>query len=387
MSEISVVPVSNQNDWKAFFQLPRTIYLEDAVHVPELEAVIRDELNARTNPVHRFCQSQALIAKRANQIVARAVVINNPRLSERLKKSTGLIGYFECSDDVEAAAAMFQACEDWCAGRGATQLLGEIRFSLNYPVGVLTSGFDQPHTMLMPHHPPYYRTLFERTGFRTIKRLHAYKVDLVANRRPLPAVLARARQLQEEGFRVRRMRKSDLRPCLLDSQYNQNWTGNFGHTAFSLEELNHVIRKMTRLIGLSFCFVAEKEGEIAGYLFSFMDINERIRGWGGRIGLRQLFDFVWAYKIRHAVTGLKAVIIGVPPAFRGRQISALLNSALIEEAVAHGFQYLECSWILEDNIASIKQATRLGGVLYKTYDIFGRDLVAKSSLLCRKARR
>jgi hypothetical protein len=347
------------------------IYKDDAVHVPELEYLVRREL-APGSPVHQFCSSQAFLARRDDRVVGRAVAIRNPRLDEKLGKGTGLIGYFECMKDAEIASVLFESCGRWCAERGARQMLGNVNFSFNYQVGVLSSGHDAPHTFLMPHHAPYYCSLFDQPGFRRVKRLHAYKVDLVGSPGAPPAVVTRAEELKREGFYVRRMRRSDVRRCLVD--YNETWRVNYGHTPFTRCELDKAAFDIWCYMGLDFCYLAEKDGFLAGYLFTFPDINRHVRKWDGRIKLWGVADCVLENRIRHSVVGLKTAIIGVTSSFAGRQVSALLNSIMMKDALRYGCEYIERSWILEDNVASIRQATRLGGVLYKTYDIFGWDL-------------
>ena len=49
---------------------------------------------------------------------------------------------------------------------------------------------------------------------------------------------------------------------------------------------------------------------------------------------------------------------------------------VFEGAVKLGMSEGECSWILEDNWAMRRGIERIGGRVYKTYRVYGKDLNA-----------
>jgi len=371
MTDCEIKSITDARDWRAFFDLPRRIYRHDPHHVAELARVIRDELDAR-NPISAACTKQAFLAVRDGEVVARAVAISNPLIDRARGAGTGLIGYFECIDDAGVARRLLDACDQWCQARGARQLLLGVHFSFNYQVGIQTAGFTEPHTFLMPHNPSYYEGLFDRAGFTIAKRLHAYRVR-VDPARPVPtAVAARAEALRERGYVVRSMTKRELETCMRD--YNETWRSNYLHTPLSDAELAHMKKDMALFVDRDFCLVAEHQGELAGYLYTFPDFNLTIRNWHGNVGIRQIASLLWRHKICRTIPRLKTAIIGVRPPFRQLGLSDLLNATLLQRAARRGCETIERSWILEDNTSSIRQARRLGGELYKTYAVFARAI-------------
>lgn len=368
MSDIEIYPVKTPQDWNSFYQLPFLIYKDDPVHVHEVTSMIKEELDPKKNPVYNFCNSEAYIALKDGRISGRAVAIYNRHLSDTLGRPTGLVGYFECIDDLEVAQSLIQTCAAWCKKYEVEDILLNVNFSLNYQAGVMIDGFECPHTFLMPHNPPYYGRLFEQAGYEVVKRLHAYKIDLTRQRNTPEQIKQRAEKLRKDGFIVRPMNKKDIFVCLED--YNSTWKDNFAHTEFTREELHHLQKSMKLFLNLNYCFVVEKDGDLCGYLFTFPDFNVKIKEWLGKITLTNVLRFIWTFKIRKSIVGLKTAIIGVTGKYRGRQISALLNEELMRVALNSPCRYIERSWILEDNIASIKQATRLGGELYKIWSLY-----------------
>ena len=76
-----------------------------------------------------------------------------------------MFGFFECEDDPEALAALFDAAEAWLRERGRERLLGPMDFTTNDECGLLSRATTEPAMILEPWHPPYYRELVEARGY------------------------------------------------------------------------------------------------------------------------------------------------------------------------------------------------------------------------------
>lgn len=364
---ISIVEVKTKQDWKSFYELPNYIYAGDEKHCIELIQAVKDDLDVRKNPVFEFCQHKAFIALKNQQCVGRIVAINNPIFNEKNAEQITQFAYLETINNLNVLQALLSAVETFATEHHATKIMGDIRFSLNYQAGIQLTGQEHPHTFLMPRQPEYYAELLKHAGYSIEKHLNAYVIDLKNYSIPTD-ITERANALLQEGFSVRKMRQQDLWPCLLD--YNERWSGNYAHTAFNEQELSHLQSNMKLFLDLNFCFVVEKSNTLCGYLFTFPDYNQSLIHWKGKFSLQKLLGFLINFKIKKKIKGLKTAIIGVRTDYNGKQLTALLNHALLTEALKYKCEYIERSWILEDNIASIKQASRIGGIHYKTYGIF-----------------
>src|ERR687896_614457 len=76
----------------------------------------------------------------------------------------GRVGFFECEDDPEAAAALLDAAEGWLRARGRDRMVGPMDFSMNDEAGLLIEGHDIHPYVKQPYHPRYYRPLLEGAG-------------------------------------------------------------------------------------------------------------------------------------------------------------------------------------------------------------------------------
>lgn len=383
MSSYQAVKISQKKQWEDFYHLPNAIYQSDPIQTMELRAQIEEELNPRKNPIAADCEYQAFLVYKNNQVAARAVAMVNPLLNKSMEQSIGLLGYIEFIEDNIALKLLLETCSYWLEKQACDVIWTDTRFSLNYQVGIQTQGFDQPHTFLMPRQPLYYSSMLSSLGFTTAKNLHAYHIDLNDTYEISKEITFQAKQLQTTGYKIRCMKKSDVWACL--RHYNKRWSNNFAHTSFSEKELKHLNQSMSLFLDTRFCFLIEKDGDLAGYVFTFPDYNELIKSWKGTATPMNLLKFIWRYKIRRKVTTLKTAIIGVDEKHTGKKLSSLLNMYLLKQAKKSGCQHIERSWILEDNIASIKQAKRMGGTLYKQYAIFQAPLKSMKNFDFRRA--
>ncbi|EAT10908.1 GNAT family N-acetyltransferase [Bermanella marisrubri] len=369
--EIIIEPVNNKQRWTDFLSIPNIIYREDADYCLEIKSETQTELSHK-NPVATQCTVQSLVAYKNGNPCARCVCIINPSLNKKMGKSIGLIGYLEFVEDEAVLNSLLMNCEAYFSKKDCSEIWAGVRFSLNYPVGIQTSGFDKQHTFLMNKQPGYYAELLSKNGFHSEKQLNAYCVDLNEHYQVPPILVNDANSALDSGYRVRLMKKSDIEPCL--HHYNERWQSNFAHTELSSKELHHLIRNMKLYLDTRFCFVVEKNNQLCGYLFTFPDFNQTLKQWQGRTSLIKLLGFLFEYKLKRKVHGLKTAIIGVDSEHTGKKLSSLMNKALLESAIKSRCRYIERSWILEDNYASIKQAQRMGGGLYKTYSLFSRPI-------------
>lgn len=368
---IKIEAIDSKHRWSDFLSIPSTIYQNDPEYCLDLLSETKNELSYK-NPIAKQCSVQCFVAYKDGIPCARSACIINPAINKKMDKTIGLIGYLEFIEDSIVLSALLAHCEQYFLHQKCSEIWAGVRFSLNYPVGIQTSGFENQHTFLMNKQPDYYAEYLSRLGFQSEKQLNAYLVDLSEQYEIPKTLLNDAKATMDKGYCARLMKKSDIEPCL--HHYNKRWQSNFAHTELSSEELHHLIRNMKLYLDTRFCFVVKKENQICGYLFTFPDFNQTLKQWQGKTSLSKLLRFLFQYKLKGNVRGLKTAIIGVDEAHTGQKLSSLMNKVLLEAARQNQCRYIERSWILEDNYASIKQAQRMGGERYKTYSIFSRSI-------------
>lgn len=376
MSPIEICKVSSSQDRDAFIKFPWRIYKNDPAWVPPLIIERKGFLDRKKHPFYQHGEAELFLARRNGEIVGRIMASDDPRYNDLHQTNVGCFGLFECVDDRDVAAALFQTAGEWIRARGRGEIMGPIDYSTNYICALLIDGFQHPPTILTSHNPPYYAALIESWGFSKIRDWYAWWFSEfpAAAERLRKIAVARARKL---GVKVRQvnLRKIEEESQRIRTIYNQAWEKNWGFVPFTEAEMEHMAREMKPLIAPEAMLIAEIEGEPVGFVIGVPDINVAIRHVNGRlfrfglpIGLIKLLY----YRLKTR-TG-RLIALGVVEKYRRAGIAEMLVLSLMDAAFKRGFTG-ELSMTLEDNVMVNRFIEAMGADKYKTFRIYNKELV------------
>ena len=80
-------------------------------------------------------------------------------------------------------------------------------------------------------------------------------------------------------------------------------------------------------------------------------------------------------KLKKSIKGIRTMILGMIPEFRGRGIDNLLVIETIKRGLASGYKWSEMGWILESNDMMNKALETLGVKIYKKYRLYDYPLI------------
>ena len=375
MSQIEASPVSSRKERNAFIKFPWRIYRNDPAWVPPLILERKAFLDRKRHPFYQHGDAALFLARQNGEIVGRIMASDDPNYNSLHQSNAGCFGLFECIDNREVAAALFEAASNWLCARGRSAIMGPIDYSTNYVCGLLIDGFEHPPTLLTSHNPRYYPPLIESCGFSKAKDWYAWWFS------EFPEAAERLRKVAtaragRHGVTIRpvNLRKIEDESRLLRTIYNQAWEKNWGFVPFTPAEFDHLAREMKPLIVPQGTLLAEVGDEPVGFVIAVPDINVALRHINGRltrfgfpIGLIKLLYY--KTKIR---TG-RLVALGVVEKYRRAGIAETLVLRLMDEAFKRGFTG-ELSMTLEDNFMINRFIEALGAARYKTYRIYSRRL-------------
>lgn len=123
--------------------------------------------------------------------------------------------------------------------------------------------------------------------------------------------------------------------------------------------------------------IAELKGQPVAMAVSLPNLNEAIADLNGRLLPFGWAKLLWRVRVKTTKTA-RMPLMGVRKAYQGGLTGAVLAFSVIEAVRSAqkkaGVQMAELSWILEDNLPVRRVIEQVGGVAYKTYRIYGRDL-------------
>ena len=372
---VRVSPVAGRSDRDLFLKLPWHLYGKDSNWVPPIISLQRQRLSPKANPFFQHAEVAFFLAWRDGDPVGRISAQVDHEHNRYHSEQTGLFGFFECQDDQEVAAALFDAAERWLLKAGMELARGPMSFSINDEVGLLIDGFDSPPTFMMPYNPPYYPALLEDCGYKKAKDLFAWRWDWHEVPRA-HQVGARMRQLPDVTVRTLDMKRfeEDVRNIL--DIFNDAWRDNWGFVPVTDSEAEKLAKDLRLLINPEIVIFAEVAGVPAAVLLALPNLNEAIHDLNGHLLPLGALKVLWRLKIRGLKTA-RLALMGLRPEYRTRRyvgLTYLLGDEIHRRAQEQHVQWGELGWTLEDNHIAHSYLRKVGCKHYKTYRIYEKAL-------------
>jgi hypothetical protein len=368
----TVRPVASRRDFSRFIDYAYARNCRDVHWVPPLRLAERDRLNPRKNPFFAHAAHELLLARRGGTIVGRIAAFDDQLHNDTHGDNPAAFGFFE-AEDAAAAGALLAAVEAWAAARGRTAVRGPLNPSMNESAGLLIDGFDHDAMLMMPHNPPEYAAFIEGAGYTKLKDLYAWIYELD---RAVDPVIARA------AARVKARERVALRPIAVAELqreidrlrviYCGAWERNWGFVPPTAEEFRRLAIELKPIFDPRCSILAEVEGRPVACAIAIPDINQALKGTGGRLfplGLVRLLGRRWI------VTQVRLLLLGVLAEYRALGLYPLLLAELQRQMAAAGYRRAELSWVLEDNRDINQVAAQVGARQYKTYRIYHKAVV------------
>jgi GNAT superfamily N-acetyltransferase len=372
VSEIKISKVRSRADRNAFIRFPWRIYRNDPAWVPPLIIERKAFLDRKRHPFYLHGDAALFLAKRNGEVVGRIMASDDPNYNAEHQSNVGCFGLFDCVDDQDVAARLFEAAAGWVRQKGGQEIMGPIDYSTNYVCGLLIDGFEYPPTILTAHNPSYYAELIEKAGFSKAKDWYAWWfADPAKAAMRLRRIAGRFQDRQQITIRPGNLKNIADESRRLRQVYNRAWQHNWGFVPFTEAEFEFMQKEMRPLLVPEFVWLAEAGGEPVGFVLCLPDINvvlQKIDGRLTRFGLPIGLIKLLYYKSR--LKKARLVALGVIEEYRRAGVAETLVLRIVEEAmIKRGFTG-ELSMTLEDNFMVNRFVEAIGAQRYKTYRIY-----------------
>jgi hypothetical protein len=368
---LKVLPARTRADIETFVRLPERLYADDPNWVPPLRREVRKTLDVERNPFLQRAETRPFLAFRGDRPVGRIVATWDPLFVEARGERLGWFGFFECEEDPEAAAALVRASEDFAREKGAVALRGPASLSMNDECGLLVEGFDRPPVLMTPYNPSHYAPLLEGAGLAKAKDLLAFRRSLDVQ---IPEALTRLAERARSRYGIS-TRPVDAKHLgrdrdLIRSIYNESWRGNWGTPPLTEPEMAEAADLVVSIAPPEFIRLGFVNGEPAGVSITLPDLNPALRMFRGRMTPWGLLGFV---RERRRCRGARQYITGVKERFRNRGLELLFWIEAEAAGRRLGYEWVELSWILEDNAPTVAMAEIMGAPI-RRFRIFEKTL-------------
>jgi len=372
---ITIQGVNSKKELKKFIHLPAAIHKDHSNWVPPIYMDDWEFFNPKKNKSFDSCDTLLLLAYRNNKVVGRIMGVIHRKYNEKHQETFARFAFFETWNDLEVAKALIQSVENWAREKGMSRLVGPLAFSDKDPQGFLIEGYDEPAVIAANCNFPYQVELLEKNQYTKEVDLVEYKINIP---NPLPEFYLKIEERatrMNQGLRVleftsRTKVKPFIHPVL--RLLNSTFTEIFGFTPFTEAEMDDFANRYLFLINPRFIkVVANSQNEVVAFVIGMSHIGDGIQKAKGYLFPFGIFKIFAAAR---KTNQLNLLLGGVDPAYRGKGLDVMMGVKMMQSAIAQGKTIIDSHLELETNTKVRSEMEKMGGVVYKRFRIFGKDL-------------
>ena len=380
---LTLYPVKTKADRREFVELAYRLNRGDPAWVPPLKGEVYGLLTPGKNPWFEHGKAQLFVARRGERTVGRiSAHIDELALAQPAEQGmgpgTGNWGLLE-AEDAEVARALIAKAEEWLRGQGMTRALGPLSISVWDEPGLLIEGFDTPPTIMLGHNSALYRGWIEGEGYRPVKQLFNYGVEIVDGFPPLVNRIVAAGE-KNERIRVRRVdkKKFDAEAKLIMGILNDAWSDNWGFVPLTDSEIAYVGKKLKDIVFEDLIRVAEVDGEPVAFMIVLPDINELLIEMDGSLLPLNWAKLLWWLR-KPRSKRLRVPLMGVVKKLQNSRMASTLAFMMIEyirrDGVAnYGATQGDIGWVLDDNQGMVAVADAINARRNRVYQLYDKML-------------
>ena len=383
MAATTIRTVDSKRDRKAFVDLPFRLYKDDPNWVPPLKGEALGLITPEKNGWFSHAKAQLFLAEEDGRVVGRisahidTLALTMPA-DQGFGPGVGQWGLMDAERE-DIFTALIARAEGWLREQGMTRALGPISMSIWEEPGLLVEGYDHPPTIMMGHARPEYKDWIERAGYRAVKQLLTYDLDIT---REFPPLVQRIVASGEKNPRIRirevDKRKFEEEAAIILGILNDAWSDNWGFVPLTPPEIEDVGVKLKPIVFNDLIRIAEVDGKPVAFMITLPDLNEAIAPLNGSLlpfGWAKLLLWLRAPKVRTVRVPLMGVVKELQASRLASQLAFMMIEYIRRASVAHyGASRGEIGWILDDNQGMRSIAETIQCTVNKVYQVYQRDL-------------
>jgi GNAT superfamily N-acetyltransferase len=376
LDHIEIFEVSEKDNLRDYIHLPAKIHKNHTNWVPP---IYMDEwlfFNPKKNLAFGHSTTILLLARRGSKVVGRIMGIINHQYNEKRNVKDARFCFLETFDDIEVAHALIKRVEDWAIDKGSERLIGPLGFSDKDPQGLLIDGFDQPNVIATNCNYPYLVDFVKKAGYEKELDLVVYKVIVPATIPEFYKKIYERVLNSNGGIRVIHLKsKKEIKPYVRPvlTLMNETFRGIYGFAELSVKEMDEFAQRYIMVLDPRFLKVVENDkGEVIAFVLGMPDISEGVKKSRGYM---LPFGIINVLSSQKRTKQLNLLLGAIKPEYQNRGISTILGVSLLDEAIKAGFTHIDSHLEMETNLKVRAEMERMGGVVYKKFRIFYKNLV------------
>jgi hypothetical protein len=375
MITVERIDTNDRTQVRRFVSIPYRLYTGCPQWVPPLIMDAKLQLNRMKHPFYEHSDADFFLASRDAHQVGRIAALENRRFNEYHHTRQAQFYLFDCEDDPEAAAALFEQVFTWARSRGLDTVVGPKGFGALDGYGMLVEGYEHRQMMtMMNYNYPYYVPLVEALGFT--KEVDFVSCHLSIDTFELPErVHSIAERVKERGnLVVQRFRtKRELTHWVpkIGQAYNEAFKNNWEYYPLTPREIDFLLDNVMLLADPRLVKIITHGDDVVGFLLAFPDVSAALQRAHGHLFPFALPDLLLEVR-RTKWVALNGA--GILSEFQGRGGNALLYAEMEKTIREFNFHDADLTQVAETAVQMRHDLVNLGGVPYKTHRVFVKHL-------------
>jgi len=376
MLTIEKVDTHDRSQVKRFVKLPYRLFKDCPQWVPLIDIDAYTYLNREKHPFHEHSVVEFFMAVRDGEDVGRIAVIENKPFNKYHKTHKANFYFFDCEDDLDAAAALFGAVFEWAKSYGLDEVVGPKGMGPLDGYGILVLGHEHRNTMTMlNYNHAYYQRLVEAQGFE--KEVDFVSCFLPADKFQIPDRVERITQhvMERGGLQIKKFKnKKELIwwAPRIGRAYNNAFVNNWEYYPLTQREIDFVVNNIMTIADHRLIKVIIHGDDVVGFLFAFHDISAALQRSRGRLFPFGIIDILLELKRTDTVS---VNGMGILPEFQGHGGNAVLYSEMGHSLLDFKqFKHVEMTQVAESAVQMRADLKNLNGVEYKNHRVYHKRI-------------
>lgn len=368
---MEIIQVTDKKTINTFHELPLNIYKNDQNWVPPLRMMIENIFDPVKNAGFIHGNARRWLVKDGKLVIGRIAVFYDRSKIEEGNEQAGNFGFFECTNNHEAAKLLFDTACNWLKSEGFTSMDGPVNFGENFfNWGLLVDGFQQ-QGFGMQYNPEYYKQLFTEYGFQTYYQQYSYHLDITSPDLPQRFWDIAAWVANKKDFHYKTFSFKEQDRCINDfiTIYEQAWDNHTNYKPLDREDLRTLIRDAKMMLEEEFIWYVYHNNEPIAFFMMIPDLNQiLIHLKNGKLNLLNILKLYYMKK-KKEMTRCRVLVMGVIPKFQRSGIESGIFWQLRQVMLKKPwYKEIELSWVGDFNPKMIALFNSVGSKYAKTHE-------------------
>lgn len=372
--DIVLEEVRTRKDLKRFIFLPAKIHKGRKNWVPPIWIDEWKVFDPEKNESFGHSDTIRLLAWRGEELVGRIMGIINRRYNEHRGEKTSRWAWLEAWEDREVIHALLAHVEEWARQSGMERIIGPYGFSDQDPEGYLIKGFENRATIATYYNFEWLPGIIEEEGYEKDMDYFVYTFPIPENisdsyRKICDRVRKRGFEVTE--FTKRKELKQWVKPILglMNETYSES--NIYGYTPLTEKEMESLARRYLPLLDPHLVKAVVVDGDPIAFVIGMPDLTLGIQQANGRLFPFGLLKIMRAAK---KTKQLDLLLGAIKKEYRGRGLDILMGEAIFRSANEAGMEIIDTHHEMETNEAVRSDMERMGGVIYKIFRVWQKNL-------------